>query len=846
MDEDDGWRSHQLRYDSYRDLFCNLDSILAALPGKFFEGLLYSRLRHYLYRSTFHTFIMLSGMHNQPQTFQFLVKFGAVQLRGSPWIPVPGKEQDLLEFAVSMNLPGALQMLLENGCSPNAYTDKSQDGWTKTAIVKAFEMRNTQCLQLLLKYCDVNKTIGYYHGIERTNFDYFLLSFHRSDTLFEYGLELFLKAGANLDVRSPKTRLYPDLLSSELYQYGFLKRQYDIELRFSVLDYFFYFHRPLFDKFSHPSPQVKHGNLSRTGVLLALNGGAESLEKYLNGLDKEFHQERQHRLVQQLIAEQFLIHDFQSQKKATNLDTVRALLSVGTSFEDVLHLFPHILQDFTALVGVDCPKNEIYAAQFLIEKGATANIVTLSWSARLPVIWQFDFAQDSVEHRNVLEFALIDAAASNNLEAVERLILTGVNLDNDILLYTELNGSGYRLSLIANVIYSWNAQPSGLSKMLDFLVNKGAPLRLSARYTQLYQLLHFTMEKLLPSGGRAVLETAQYIVGAGYNPRLQDQGSLPASLLESCCDMDLGIEIFEYLFKQGARVRPGSPIATWIGLGGGIELVKEMVADANLDAYTRRSGRNIEYGRYTALQVAALKWRTDIVELLLREGADVNAPARGSRGLTALQASCLTRAASSSQQEKKLETVRLLLDRKADINAAPARFRGLTALQATAQCGDLAVAKLLLPGADVNAPPCKEMGLGNALDLAARAGRVDMVKFLLNWNAVSQDWGFGKIPDWYSGATRSAMHAGYHQVSDVIEQHVKDAKKAGYHSPCLPQPRRCSSEYRYGLGLEWEPELSENALEVYSSGYPTCEEEEYSSEEEEHSSEQEEHSSEEE
>lgn len=197
------------------------------------------------------------------------------------------------------------------------------------------------------------------------------------------------------------------------------------------------------------------------------------------------------------------------------------------------------------------------------------------------------------------------------------------------------------------------------------------------------------------------------------------------------------------------------------------------------------------------------------MELLLEEGADVNAPAKGSDGATALQAVCARFLTFDVMDENKLKIIELLLARGADVNAAPARKMGLTALQATARTGDLAVAKVLLlnnPMADVNAPPCQDGGLGTALDIAARFGRLDMAKLLLSYNALSGRHG----ETGYDGAISIAEEIGYLAVADLIRGHAKDDQRLPVHlrNPCLSEPPRHWSEYGYTRDSDEDSERS--------------------------------------
>lgn len=101
-----------------------------------------------------------------------------------------------------------------------------------------------------------------------------------------------------------------------------------------------------------------------------------------------------------------------------------------------------------------------------------------------------------------------------------------------------------------------------------------------------------------------------------------------------------------------------------------------------------------------------------------------------------------------------------------------------TALGRSAAVGDLELAALLLrEGADVNATDV----FGTALDEAAGAGRLDMVKFLLNANALSAVCG----ATGYDGAIRRAEFRGNPAVADLIREHAAKVEAGTVFNPEL-------------------------------------------------------------
>jgi ankyrin repeat protein len=142
-----------------------------------------------------------------------------------------------------------------------------------------------------------------------------------------------------------------------------------------------------------------------------------------------------------------------------------------------------------------------------------------------------------------------------------------------------------------------------------------------------------------------------------------------------------------------------------------------LMADAVVDA--RGCGN-------TPLQIAAIQDDAKIVQILLKHGANFNAPASAVYGRTALQAAA---------ESGRWGLVQQLLDAGADVNAVSSPTGGRTALQAAAEKGDIELAKMLLrAGADVNAGASPRGGR-TCLQAAAERGHVEVVLMLLNEDA---------------------------------------------------------------------------------------------------------------
>ncbi|KAI0155026.1 ankyrin repeat protein [Xylariaceae sp. FL1272] len=133
-----------------------------------------------------------------------------------------------------------------------------------------------------------------------------------------------------------------------------------------------------------------------------------------------------------------------------------------------------------------------------------------------------------------------------------------------------------------------------------------------------------------------------------------------------------------------------------------------------------------EQDTWTDLQVASKDGNLALVSQLLARGDDVNAPAKGYYGNTALQAACLF---------GHEDIVRKLIEYGADVNASGGNNGSLNALSQACVKGNLAVVELLVEsGAEINAPVKRYHGR-TALQAAAEAGQLAVVRYLLDAGA---------------------------------------------------------------------------------------------------------------
>lgn len=181
----------------------------------------------------------------------------------------------------------------------------------------------------------------------------------------------------------------------------------------------------------------------------------------------------------------------------------------------------------------------------------------------------------------------------------------------------------------------------------------------------------------------------------GHTPLLEAISTAPCST----CDF----EILQELINRGAEVnKPASsskfslkesreqvyPLTEAVSRNQNSEAVVRVLLDAGADV-------KVPSNFITPLQKAVLVGNHILVALFLALGAEMNAPAAGLGGRTAIQAAV--------QNEDKI-LVQELVSRGADVNGLPAREGGATALDLALENNDLQTVIFLLEhGATVNA-----------------------------------------------------------------------------------------------------------------------------------------------
>ncbi|KAM3068353.1 hypothetical protein ACMFMG_009490 [Clarireedia jacksonii] len=195
-----------------------------------------------------------------------------------------------------------------------------------------------------------------------------------------------------------------------------------------------------------------------------------------------------------------------------------------------------------------------------------------------------------------------------------------------------------------------------------------------------------------------------------------------------------------------------------------------------------------------------------VVNYLLSIGADINSPAVGKFGRTALQAAV---------ERNRDDIVEILIHKGAFINADPAVEGGATALQLAAMIGNFKIVQLLLDaGADVLAPKGKRYGR-TAIEGAAERGHLDMVLYLLH---LANDVEGVDFEHQLCRASRLALNRGHIALSEVISEHQKD-KFGRLHCEGIERLGTC---FDYGTFAELDrgSEYSEDDNKWSETGVP--------------------------
>lgn len=737
-------------------------------------ALLHSRLPSV--KAAWEKLLFGAGARANEEAFRVLIDIGI----DNDWLDEHHEGHEYLFSAAQMNFPNILRALIARGCRPDSYPRWC---YRESIVVEALRNGNLDCAKLLIQHSDVNhefRTKRKSHV--STSFVKFIMEFDDTKTDHLCCLEIFLEQGADVDYEIDPN--HPMQLSGGYW------RDSANEWPLSILDYVYYIRRPLFPTLSVFSKLPSR--FSRAKALWHLDQSIDSLRDYLTtdldfanpwgeGIGNETNSanvfERRSRCLAVLLAEQFLLSTYSPRRKVCWM-TVLGLLELEIDVAWLLEtesIATKMLHATACLItSGEGPDQEhgLQILHWLLDRGfevkADALLAAMNDHdvATLECLASFcdDFEKQGGE-------AVAQAALGSDFDAIKLVLDTTVNAHPTIV---QENSASQTVTSGS----TW--------AMIKCLVQKGARPRIRGQEGISFLFLFLVDMIGYHTNMHVVFLTVQEIIEKHITI---SEPSLPsANLLEAClvqCGRGINERrtIFELLWKRGARLGPGSPIAQWIATGGGYRLAREM-----LDAGADPNGRSFDNSPFytfdnrqgqTPLQAAAGNGDYTLVCMLMERGADLNGPAFGNYDTTALQAICVWDPLRREERLRKDKIIKLFLNNGADVNAT--NSTGHTALIYAAQLGDLStVFALLKHGAKLDAISTSYYpGIGEhqqtALDAAACYGRLDMVEFLLNANALS--WTACSDGKDYNGAIEWARKRGHFVVSELICKHLADRKR---------------------------------------------------------------------
>lgn len=784
-----------------------------------------------------------------------------------------------LYAAVLVNDVSLVQQLLAEGARPTYYKETEQRfrrSFHHTVFDVAVKHGNINCAKILLDNCDLNDN-GVIAGsilhdyapgdYFRDDFrDYFRDYFKEDGTsifcLFLLNFKLYLdgadenqpggsascrrtyidilalmlEAGADVDLIFPLASSYNCMLYDTMI--------ISSELGPTCLDVCHQWDTSLSRLLLQHSRRAKV-ELTRVGVMMAAQEGDETLARYLNSVPTPSTINTA-QYLELILAEQFSGYYLGRQVMIRPIHLVaRVLIEHGISVRALPNDKNRPLKEVietAAKYGLD--GNLVFLLRHLIEEGASLDSDVLSRAVASQGTALLDIlirsGADVVKH----SFVLLRAAAFNdNEDAIDLLLSLGVDVNAEGRApVEEVSRSSLRTRSKMRKYAEQRPRHTILASLLtrphandierwQLLIGKGAKLRLNASNTTCYELLRYLVKMDNIGSHWAALSFVLQIENetTGLSPfQWYDLLSMVMKRDSLFFTLSSGGYVTA-LTRRCDRPLPQPLLVVSILANCKLEFIQELIGSgADINEFSND---------LTPLQAAALNLNVELVLLLLGLGADVNAPARGDKGATALQFVCGWAIRSTECMSRQSRLVRMLVAKGADVNAPANGVYGSTALQGicassyyvafherdftTRDMGSHIhnlLIFLLESGADVNAAPgllkqtalqcCAEEGrvaesalliqqgadpngypnirhmfiehqwvfnkFSSALDLAASEGRLDMTQYLLNVGALSGNPG----ATGFQGAIDIALDNSHHAVAEAIRRHV--AKLAGH------------------------------------------------------------------
>ncbi|KAI1457963.1 ankyrin [Annulohypoxylon moriforme] len=637
------------------------------------------------------------------------------------------------------------------------------------------------------------------NSYKEINKNEFMVNFDIDNESQSRALGMILDNGANVDSMYGNKSDRIDLFYHEI--------QIPNEWHLTALDRCYYRSLDVYNRLAPYSSQLID-RITRPGICLSAKRGKGPLLEYLSSksTDSRFGK----KFLELVFADQFLITgsdiDFEVVRTLIEIGVDPKLASVSLGDNHLLHL---LIGEFQVYGYCENFRN---ITNFLLESGISVDSEVLEAGVEetgidiLTILSGYgaDISKYGAK-------ALLTAALLNNYRAVSWLLDAGVDI-NTIFDIDSKPWSIITLAATSHIQLSrFNGKLWGVAscEMIKYLVGHGALLHDSRHNLTPFDFLHRLLSYTLNT--KFLLEKVRFITDM-----IVDQHDLSkpgACLLEAslCIQPHLlgfhetsnqrgdKLAIFELLIKKGVPIRGSRVLASLILYGARNELIQEIL-DAGVDINEYSDGHGPCAISITPIQAAAKKGDIFWVDQLIRMGADVNRPGLGDE-VTALQAACQGIPNTPQRMKDKLSLVQLLIENGADVNAPAATGReGVTALQAAVEAGDLETVMLLI---HYNADPnlYLDQGKPSTLDLAARFGRIDMVQFFLNLGALSSFRGVTG----YDGAIKKAKRAKHYAVADLIERHAEnDIRVFGTN---LAMSFRDDNEMEYEMEDEMESEM---------------------------------------
>ncbi|CAH0044120.1 unnamed protein product [Clonostachys solani] len=668
-------------------------------------------------------------------------------------------DKDLVHAAILISNSNLLERLLGKGACP-------ERTWKRIiAIYYAAEASSAPCIKILIEGCDPNHRLK----DSRSHFTFILeeiIRLKRCKHLSERQnkqrelllrvVDSYLEAGADVNSPYPSCDKHRELLE----QTKAPKDWYP-----TFLDWSFQYDRELFDRMQ-PRSSVDETTITRHGILLAAMQGRSALSGYIRSRSSQTATEVS-QFLELVIREQFISSFLWG---FFNIKIVKSLLSIGIQMHhsDYSICCMRLLKHSRGREDYD----SLWVLNHLFQNG-----LVVTWHIFRAAVSKEGIDMLDVLRKYVVDVgkiggpALVKAARLGNYEAVGWLLGFGVDIKS---LIPDRIGTRHDLEVNTVIgIFICESWENPDTSMLGYLVGCGAELKRTVSDQHAGGLFELIRKSRKGSATRLVpwLLDQLEVRGTGKMLRVELQAIYAIAAI---ANFDKGFEssswssIFNRLRNTyGLPPCPEAILGSMIVAKAPDERIQELIrASIDINTYSEE----IFYGSYyTPIQAAASVGNYPLVVQLFEIGADVNSPARGKYGRTALQAICGWNPVSEKDKSRQQDIVNFLIEKGANVNTAPAHgYFGLTAIMASAAHGDIELATILLAhGADPNIYQWQLTSIPYAaLDRAYSS--CDMTKLLLNAGALSSHRG----STGYEGALWVAEHTGHHAVVDIIRDHM--------------------------------------------------------------------------